>query len=187
MPPKAQQRAAARINAQQARIARLEAERAQKLVFLYFKYVSLFQRFPRSARAHLFPQSVKLHYFCSGPICLDPICVRSQVSRRGGEGGAAQQDAELRLVPPLYYDYATLVMICYTTLYYIFSYHVTITALYDLILSYRCLQQHGAAGGCAEARASSPHDVTHLVHLYAPLRAFPISHKSTHTHFPMHH
>ena len=35
------------------------------LTFLYL---------PRSARAYLFLQSVKLHYFCSGPISVDPIC-----------------------------------------------------------------------------------------------------------------
>ena len=29
---------------------------------------------PKSARAHLFPQSVKNGYFCSGPISVDPIC-----------------------------------------------------------------------------------------------------------------
>ena len=29
---------------------------------------------PKSARAYLFPQSVKIHYFCSGPIRVDPIC-----------------------------------------------------------------------------------------------------------------
>ena len=29
---------------------------------------------PESARAYLFPQSVKTHYFCSGPISFDPIC-----------------------------------------------------------------------------------------------------------------
>ena len=29
---------------------------------------------PRSARAYLFPRSVKIHYFCSGPISVDPIC-----------------------------------------------------------------------------------------------------------------
>ena len=30
---------------------------------------------PESARAYLFPQSVKTHhYFCSGPISVDPIC-----------------------------------------------------------------------------------------------------------------
>ena len=29
---------------------------------------------PKSARAYLFPQSVKNHYFCSGPISVDPIC-----------------------------------------------------------------------------------------------------------------
>ena len=30
--------------------------------------------FPKSARAYLFPQSVKIYYFCSGPISVDPIC-----------------------------------------------------------------------------------------------------------------
>ena len=29
---------------------------------------------PKSARAYLFPQSVKIHYFCSSPISVDPIC-----------------------------------------------------------------------------------------------------------------
>ena len=29
---------------------------------------------PKSARANLFPQSVKIHYFCSSPISVDPIC-----------------------------------------------------------------------------------------------------------------
>ena len=30
---------------------------------------------PKSARAYLFPPSVKAHVFCSGsPICVDPIC-----------------------------------------------------------------------------------------------------------------
>ena len=29
---------------------------------------------PKSDRAYLFPQSVKNHYFCSGPISVDPIC-----------------------------------------------------------------------------------------------------------------
>ena len=29
---------------------------------------------PKSVRAYLFPQSVKIHYFCSGPISVDPIC-----------------------------------------------------------------------------------------------------------------
>ena len=31
----------------------------------------------KSARAYLFPQSVKIHYFCSGPISVDPICPQS--------------------------------------------------------------------------------------------------------------
>ena len=31
------------------------------------------------AGAYLFPQSVKLHYFCSGPISVDPICPQPSV------------------------------------------------------------------------------------------------------------
>ena len=30
--------------------------------------------FPKSARAYLFPQSVRIHYFCSGPISVGPVC-----------------------------------------------------------------------------------------------------------------
>ena len=29
---------------------------------------------PKRVRAYLFPQSVKIKYFCSGPISVDPIC-----------------------------------------------------------------------------------------------------------------
>ena len=29
---------------------------------------------PKSARMYLLPQSVKMHYFCSGPLSVDPIC-----------------------------------------------------------------------------------------------------------------
>ena len=31
---------------------------------------------PRVARAYLFPQPVKIHYFCSGPMSVDPTCPR---------------------------------------------------------------------------------------------------------------
>ena len=37
---------------------------------LLFTYVYL----PKSARAYLFPQPIEIHYFCSGPISVDPIC-----------------------------------------------------------------------------------------------------------------
>ena len=37
----------------------------------------------KSARAYLFPQSVKIHDFCSGPISVDPICPQpTQVNLR---------------------------------------------------------------------------------------------------------
>ena len=29
---------------------------------------------PKGARAYLFPQSIRIRYFCSGPIRVDPIC-----------------------------------------------------------------------------------------------------------------
>ena len=29
---------------------------------------------PKSAWAYLFPQSIKIHHFCSGPVSADPIC-----------------------------------------------------------------------------------------------------------------
>ena len=34
----------------------------------------------KSARAYLFPQSVKISYVCRGPISVDPICPRPQVN-----------------------------------------------------------------------------------------------------------
>ena len=33
---------------------------------------------PKSARAYILPQSVRTHYFCSGPMRADPIFVRNQ-------------------------------------------------------------------------------------------------------------
>ena len=31
---------------------------------------------PKSARVYLFPQSVKVHYFCSDPMSIGPICLQ---------------------------------------------------------------------------------------------------------------
>ena len=44
---------------------------------------------PQSARACLFPQSVKFHYFCSGPISVDPICPQPRHPRPGRERAEA--------------------------------------------------------------------------------------------------
>ena len=44
---------------------------------------------PKSARAYLFPQSIKHHYFCSGPISVDPICPQPHQAWRAGVAGAA--------------------------------------------------------------------------------------------------
>ena len=42
---------------------------------------------PKSARAYLFPQSVKIHCFCSGPVSVDPIFTLPQkgYAKRGSE------------------------------------------------------------------------------------------------------
>ena len=45
--------------------------------------------FPKSARAYLFSKSVEIHYSCSGPISVDPICpqptpVRGRCARARG-------------------------------------------------------------------------------------------------------
>ena len=42
---------------------------------------------PKSARAYLFPQSVRNHYFCSGPIRVDPICPQPNAYHRVFHGG----------------------------------------------------------------------------------------------------
>ena len=39
-----------------------------------FKFPLTYFYLPKSARVYLFPQSVNIHYFCSGPISVDPIC-----------------------------------------------------------------------------------------------------------------
>ena len=48
---------------------------------------------PKSARAYLFPQSVKTHCFCSGPISVDPICPQPKgVWPRLGHGRRAARE-----------------------------------------------------------------------------------------------
>ena len=37
---------------------------------------------PKSARAYLFPKSVKIHYLCSGPLSVDPTCPQPRSPRR---------------------------------------------------------------------------------------------------------
>ena len=55
---------------------------------------------PKSARAYLFPQSVRIHYFCSGPISVDPICPQPRHHHREGRhdlvGRVQKQDARYR-------------------------------------------------------------------------------------------
>ena len=51
---------------------------------------------PKSARANLFPQPVKIHYLFSGPIGADPICPRPRraaevLPARGGRRAAAER------------------------------------------------------------------------------------------------
>ena len=44
---------------------------------------------PKSARAYLFPQSVKSHYLCSGPISVDPISLKPNHPVWAGSRGRA--------------------------------------------------------------------------------------------------
>ena len=46
----------------------------------FWVLLSTYLYLPKSARAYRFPQSVKICYFCSGPICVDPISVCSVCS-----------------------------------------------------------------------------------------------------------
>ena len=41
---------------------------------------------PKSDRAYLFPQSVRIHYFCSGPISVDPNQSRHTMKAASEEG-----------------------------------------------------------------------------------------------------
>ena len=50
---------------------------------------------PKSARAYLFPQSVKIDYFCGGPISVDPICPQPDVVRVCSSLRAFQGAAEV--------------------------------------------------------------------------------------------
>ena len=41
---------------------------------------------PKSARAYFFPQSVKIHCFCSGPMSVDPICPQPRTAHEPRAG-----------------------------------------------------------------------------------------------------
>ena len=45
---------------------------------------------PKSARAYLFPQTVKIEYFCSGPIGVDSICPQPNLELSGWAGISKQ-------------------------------------------------------------------------------------------------
>ena len=49
---------------------------------------------PKSARAYLFPQSVKVYYFCSGPISVDPICQQPNAATRAHHAAAANDESD---------------------------------------------------------------------------------------------
>ena len=53
---------------------------------------------PKSARAYLFPQSVKIHSFCSRPISVDPICPPCEHSPSEGGGRARRRRADFSSV-----------------------------------------------------------------------------------------
>ena len=52
---------------------------------------------PKGARVYLFPQSVKVRYFCSGPISVDPICPRP---RRPSRSSTPSRASRPRPSPP---------------------------------------------------------------------------------------
>ena len=47
----------------------------------------------KSSRAYLFPQSIRTHYFCNGPVSVDPICQlrRRRLRRRRRRAAAAAE------------------------------------------------------------------------------------------------
>ena len=55
----------------------------------FWVLLSTYFYLPKSARAYLFPQSIKIRYFCSGPISVDPSC--PQPSRAQQIGYAAER------------------------------------------------------------------------------------------------
>ena len=52
--------------------------------------------YPKSAGAYLFPQSVKSHYSCGGPVSVDPICPQLRLgassANRAVQGGSSCHD-----------------------------------------------------------------------------------------------
>ena len=48
---------------------------------------------PKSARAYLFPKSIEIHYFCSIPISVDPICPQPRHGERRLRGPCHQGQA----------------------------------------------------------------------------------------------
>ena len=52
---------------------------------------------PKSDRAYLFPQSVQIPYFCSGPISVDPICPQPRHDQ-GGEAARPGGREEYTLI-----------------------------------------------------------------------------------------
>ena len=53
---------------------------------------AIFMFFPKSARAYFFPNSVKIHYFCSGPISIGIMCPQPSLDPHGlGTGRTVPQ------------------------------------------------------------------------------------------------
>ena len=49
----------------------------------------------KSARAYLFPQSVKIHYFSSGPMSADPVCLQPKSFSRPGKSPGLDRSASV--------------------------------------------------------------------------------------------
>ena len=77
---------------------------------------------PKSATAYLFPQSGNVHYFCSGPISVDPIC------------------PQLKYIYIYIYTYIhihTYIIYMYVCYIYIYIYiHITYIYIYIYIYTY---------------------------------------------------
>ena len=83
---------------------------------LPFTYFNL----PKSARASLFPQSVKTHYLCSGPISVDPICPQPQkVTRGSSESSRSGSSPEDRVGAEVAFGISAYKMSCHQIITYI--------------------------------------------------------------------
>ena len=78
---------------------------------------------PKSARSYLFPQSVKIHSFCSGPISVDSICPQP---------GSALAQMQTRMAQHTQNKTITITATMIMTIMLTTTMMFTIMALYDI-------------------------------------------------------